>query len=65
MNDVVKTEDAREFWFNTLTNQVEVGKQTAALNRIGPFDSFEEASRALEIIEERTRAWQRDEDERD
>jgi hypothetical protein len=44
---------------------VEVGKQTAALFRIGPFETFEEASRALEIIEQRTRAWQREEEDRD
>jgi hypothetical protein len=56
---------AKEFWFNTQTKMVEVGKQTAALFRIGPFESFEEASRALEIIEQRTRAWQREEEDRD
>ena len=56
---------AKEFWFNTQTKMVEVGKQTAALFRIGPFETFEEASRALEIIEQRTRAWQLEEDDRD
>jgi hypothetical protein len=60
MDDGVK-----EFWFNTQTKMVEVGKQTAALFRIGPFETFEEASRALEIIEQRTRAWQREEEDRD
>jgi hypothetical protein len=56
---------AKDFWFNTQTKMVEVGKQTAALFRIGPFETFEEASRALEIIEQRTRAWQREEEDRD
>lgn len=56
--------DAKEFWFNTKTKLVEVGKQTAAIYRIGPFETYEEASRALEVIEQRTKAWQREEDER-
>jgi hypothetical protein len=56
---------AKEFWFNTRTNSVEIGKQSAAIYRIGPFETFEEASRALETIEQRTRAWQREEEDRD
>ena len=58
-------DEAKEFWFNTQTKTVEVGKQTAALFRIGPFSNREEASRALEIIEQRTQAWQREEEDRD
>ncbi|MDE2591513.1 MAG: hypothetical protein KGL41_01490 [Actinomycetales bacterium] len=44
-----------EFWFNTKTGEVEVGFQTAAAYRIGPFASREEAARALEIVAERAR----------
>lgn len=58
-------DDAKEFWFNTSTKLVEEGKQAAAIYRIGPFATYEEASRALQVIEERTKAWQREEDERD
>jgi hypothetical protein len=64
MNDHSKNDDSKEFWFNTLTKLVEIGKQSAAIYRIGPFQSFEEASRALETINQRTRAWQQEEDER-
>lgn len=42
-----------EFWFNTKTGEVEVGFQSAASYRIGPFASREEAQRALEIVRER------------
>ena len=45
--------EPKEFWFNTRTGQVEVGKQTAALYRIGPFSDYETAARALQILEER------------
>ena len=58
-------DEAKEFWFNTQTKTVEVGKQTAALFRIGPFATREEASRALDTIEQRTQAWQREEEDRD
>lgn len=51
-----------EFWFNMQTGEVEAGKQTLALYRIGPFETFEEAESALEIIAARSAAWA-DEDE--
>lgn len=51
-----------EYWFNTKTNEVEIGKQSLSLDRLGPFASFEEASSALEIIARRAKAL-RNEDE--
>ena len=51
-----------EYWFNTKTNEVEIGKQSLSLDRLGPFASFEEASNALEIIARRAKAL-RNEDE--
>ncbi len=44
-----------QFWFNTKTKQVEVGPQSLSLERVGPFDSYEEALQAEEIIAERAR----------
>lgn len=44
-----------EFWFNVKTHLVEVGPQSSARNRIGPFSTREEAERALEIVGERAR----------
>ena len=45
-----------EYWFNTETGAVEMGKQTLASNRLGPFESEADARRALEIIQERATA---------
>ena len=42
-----------EYWFNTKTHEVEIGKQSLSLDRIGPFATFEEAKRAPEIISKR------------
>lgn len=45
-----------EYWFNTKTNSVEIGKQSLSLDRIGPFSTYEEAEKALEIIALRAKA---------
>ncbi len=55
-------EEATEFWFNMQTGEVEVGKQSLALYRVGPFADRESAENALEIIAARASAWA-DEDE--
>lgn len=50
-----------QYWFNTKTGMVETGPQSLSLDRLGPFESFEDASRALEIIAERARRIAEDE----
>jgi hypothetical protein len=58
-------EQSVEFWFNSQTGQVEVGPQSLALHRLGPFNSREEAAKAPEIIAARAAAWRAEEDEKD
>ena len=53
-----------EYWFNTKTMSVEVGKQALALYRIGPFETREEAENAFEILKARSKTWS-EEDEQD
>lgn len=55
----------KEFWFNTKTNQVEVGKQSIAVYRIGPFSTFEDASHALEILAEKSKQWREKDEQED
>lgn len=43
------------YWFNLKTKQVEEGPQSLSLDRLGPFDSYERAMRAEEIVKERAR----------
>jgi hypothetical protein len=50
------------YWFNTHTGQVEVGKQSIALYRLGPFRSAEEAKNAPAIIASRAAAWREEEE---
>jgi len=54
-----------EFWFNMKTGEVESGKQSLALYRIGPFETFELAENALEIIAARSAEWLEDDEQRD
>lgn len=49
------------YWYNTRTNQVEEGPQSLSVDRIGPFQTREEAERALETVAERSRAWAEEE----
>ena len=49
-----------EYWFNTKTNSVEIGKQSLSLDRIGPFSTYEEAEKALETIALRAKAIRKD-----
>lgn len=42
-----------KWYFNLETKQVEQGKVSGIENRMGPYDSKEEAARALEIVQER------------
>ena len=59
----ISEEQKPEFWFNTKTMSVEVGKQALALYRIGPFASFEEAKNALQTLKSRSDAWREEESE--
>jgi hypothetical protein len=53
-----------EFWFNIKTNQVEVGKQSPAAFRMGPYNSREAAEQALATAARRAAQW-REEENRD
>lgn len=55
-------EQEAEYWFNTHTGQVEVGKQSLALYRLGPFQTRQEAERAPEVIAQRAAAWRAEEE---
>jgi hypothetical protein len=56
-------DETPEFWFNIKTGLVEVGKQSAAIFRFGPFHSRQEAENALELQRERSKAWREENEE--
>ncbi|MGN8025928.1 SPOR domain-containing protein [Microbacterium sp. 22242] len=46
-----------KYWFNSRTGQVEHGLLSSSIDRIGPFDTAEDAARAPEVLKERSKAW--------
>jgi hypothetical protein len=51
------TEQQREFWFNSRTGEVEEGKQSISSERLGPFNTPEEAAHANDKLAENARKW--------
>lgn len=49
-----------KYWYNLATREVEFGMQSAAVDRVGPFDTAEDAAQAPETLRERARAWAAD-----
>jgi len=54
-----------EYWFNTKTKEVENGKQSLSLDRLGPFASKQEAENAVEIIARRAAALRKEDETSD
>jgi hypothetical protein len=46
-----------DYWFNTRTRQVEEGHQSDWTDLLGPYESREQAERALDTARERTEKW--------
>jgi len=44
-----------KYWFNTRTREVEYGLKSLSLDRLGPFESEEDAMRAEQIIADRAK----------
>lgn len=59
----ISEEQNTEYWFNTKTMSVEVGKQALALYRIGPFDTRADAENAYEILKSRSKTWSEEEEQ--
>jgi hypothetical protein len=54
-----------EYWFNTKTQEVEIGKQSLSLDRLGPFETMQEAKNAVEIIARRAAALRKEDETSD
>ena len=57
------TDDKVEYYFNTRTQMVEKGRQSSWEHLMGPYDTPEEAAKALEIARKRSQAWEDDDRE--
>lgn len=57
--------DARKYWFNIRTRQVELGLRSSSEDRIGPFETEADAAKAEAIVKARSEAWRAQENEED
>ncbi|WP_058234071.1 hypothetical protein [Devriesea agamarum] len=49
-----------EFFYNTVTGQVEEGQQSPVHQLMGPYATREDAAHAFEIAKRRNEAWEDD-----
>ncbi len=50
----------KEWYYNTVTGNVEYGMLSPAEQRLGPYATREEAEHALDIARERNNKWEED-----
>lgn len=55
------TSPAEKFWYNIRTAAVEKGMVSPGVDRVGPFETAEQAASALELLRERSAAWEEEE----
>ena len=46
-----------QFWFNSRTGAVELGAISPAPDRVGPFETREEAEHAMDTVRENSARW--------
>ena len=54
-----------KYWYNLKTGAVEKGMLSPGVDRVGPFETESEASNALDLLRERSAAWDEEEREND
>lgn len=50
-------DDAKKYWFNTTTGEVEEGRLSSWEHLMGPYATREEAQKALETARKKSQAW--------
>ena len=47
----------KKYYYNLATGEVELGKLSRGLGRMGPYETFEDAANALAAAQQRNDAW--------
>ena len=58
MSELADDSADQKYYYNVTTGQVEHGLVSGVTHRMGPYDTPEEAARALETARERNLAWE-------
>ncbi|WGH86903.1 SPOR domain-containing protein [Auritidibacter ignavus] len=59
------TDSATQYWFNAETHEVEKGPQSNWRKLLGPFETAEQARRALEKVQENNERWDAEDEAED
>lgn len=46
-----------KYWYNIRTGDVEFGRESPSVDRVGPFDTKEQAERALDTLRANSDRW--------
>ncbi|WP_324651103.1 hypothetical protein [Georgenia sp. H159] len=57
IEQMTKPHDLDEWYYNTRTGEVEQGKKSGSLHRMGPYPTREAATEAYERAADRNEAW--------
>lgn len=49
--------ESTEYYFNTQTRMVEKGRLSSWEHLLGPYDTYDEAAKAIELAEKRSDDW--------
>jgi hypothetical protein len=55
------TESADKYWYNMATGAVEFGRLSPSVDRVGPFETSDEAANALDVLRANSAKWDADE----
>ncbi|GAB3189710.1 SPOR domain-containing protein [Nesterenkonia suensis] len=51
-----------EYWYNVRTGEVEQGAQSSWKHLLGPYDTYDEAARAMEKVQANNERWEETQD---
>ncbi|MGA1836970.1 SPOR domain-containing protein [Herbiconiux sp. 11R-BC] len=51
---------SKQYWYNIKTGAVEKGYESSVVDRVGPFETHEEAEHALETLRANSAKWAED-----
>ena len=57
----MSSDTEHQFWYNLKTGRVEQGMVSPSVQRVGPFETREEAENALEILRANSAKWAEEE----
>lgn len=55
-------DESEKYWYNMTTGEVEYGRLSPAVDRVGPFETENDARHAMEHLRENSERWSAEEE---